>query len=64
MKALLVENGAMFTSGAVIEMYKREPQFKKELGKMKFGQFVALFSDVFKMQTTSAGGTSKVILKR
>ena len=43
LKALLVENGAMFTSGAVIEMYKREPQFKKELGNMKFGAFLGLF---------------------
>ena len=64
LKALLVENGAMFTSGAVIEMYKREPQFKKELGKMKFGAFLALFPEMFKLQTSSSGGTSKVMLNR
>ena len=64
LKALLVENGAMFTSGAVIEMYKREPQFKKELGKMKFGAFLALFPEMFKLQTASSGGTSKVMLNR
>ena len=64
LKALLVENGAMFTSGVVIEMYKREPQFKKELGKMKFGAFLALFPEMFKLQTASSGGTSKVMLNR
>ena len=64
LKTLLVANGAMFTGVASSELYKLEPQFKKALGNMKFGQFVALFSDVFKMQTTSAGGTSKVMLKR
>ena len=64
LKTLLVANGAMFTGVASSELYKLEPQFKKALGNMKFGKFVELFSDVFKMQTTSAGGTSKVMLKR
>ena len=64
LKTLLVANGAMFTGVASSELYKLEPQFKKALGNMKFGQFVELFSDVFKMQTTSAGGTSKLMLKR
>ena len=64
LKTLLVANGAMFAGATSSELYKLEPQFKQALGNMKFGQSVALFSDVFKMQTTSAGGTSKVMLKR
>ena len=37
-----MESGAMFTSVATPELYKRAPNFKKkELGKMKFGAFLA-----------------------
>ena len=65
LKTLLMENGAMFTSVATTELYEREPDFKKELGKMKLGAFLALFlPDMFKLQTSSSGGTSKVMLNR
>ena len=64
LKTLLMDNGAMFASLATTELYKREPNFKKELGKMKFGAFLAVFPDMFKLQTSFSGGTSKVMLNR
>ena len=53
----------MYTSVAVAELTKREPNFKRDLGKMKFGIFVQLYPDMFKLQTASSGGSSKVMLK-
>ena len=63
LKALLLEGGTMYTSVAVAELTKREPNFKRDLGKMKFGIFVQLYPDMFKLQTASSGGSSKVMLK-
>ena len=65
LETLLAERGAMYTSTAVTELQKLEPQFKKKyLGKMRFGAFLDIFPDLFKLQTSSAGGASKVLLKR
>lgn len=61
LKTILVENGTMYTSVAMAELVKREPNFKN---KIKFGAFVKLFPDMFTMQTAAAGGASKVMLKR
>ena len=61
LKTILVENGTMYTSVAMAELVKREPNFKN---KIKFGAFVKLFPDMFTMQTSAAGGASKVMLKR
>ena len=51
----------MYTSVAMAELVKREPNFKN---KIKFGAFVKLFPDLFTMQTATAGGANKVMLKR
>ena len=64
LETLLAERGAMYTSTAVTELQKLEPQFKTDLGKMRFGAFLDIFPDLFKLQTSSAGGASKVLLKR
>ena len=64
LETLLAERGAMYTSTAVTELQKLEPQFKQDLGKMRFGAFLDIFPDLFKLQTSSAGGASKVLLKR
>ena len=53
----------MFTSTAVTELYKVEPNFKKDLGKMKFGDFLKLFPETFEIQTSASGGTSRVRLR-
>ena len=50
----------MYTSVAVAELVKCEPDFKQ----IKFGAFVKLFPDMFTMQTVAAGGASKVMLKQ
>ena len=59
----MLESGAVHTSVAVAELTKRKPNFRKDLGKMKFGIFVQLYPDMFNVQTASSGGSSKVILK-
>ena len=64
LETLLAERGAMYTSTAVTELQKLEPQFKTDLGNMRFGAFLDIFPDLFKLQTSSAGGASKVLLKR
>ena len=61
---LLTEHGAMYTSTAVAELLKLQPQFKKDLGKMRSGALLKIFPDLFKLQTSSAGGAPKVLLKR
>ena len=58
---ILIENGTMYTSVAVAELVKREPDFNKQI---KCGVFAKLFPDLFTMQTAAAGGASKVMLKR
>ena len=63
LKAILLEGGAMHTSVAVAELTKREPNFRKDLGKLKFGIFVQLYPDMFNLQTASNGGSSKVMLR-
>ena len=63
LKTLLSGKGAMFTSTAVTELYKVEPNFKKDLGKMKFGDFLKLFPETFEIQTSASGGTSRVRLR-
>ena len=64
LETLLAERGAMYTSTAVTELQQLEPQFKQDLGKMRSGAFLGVFPDLFKLQTSSAGGASKVLLKR
>ena len=59
----MLEGGAMHTSVAVAELTKREPNFRKDLGNMKFGIFVQLYPDMFNLQTASSGGSSKVMLR-
>ena len=54
--------GAIYTSTAVTELYKVEPNFKKDLGKMKFGDSLKLLPE-FEIQTSAAGGTSRVRLR-
>ena len=61
LNTILIENGTMYTSVAVAELVKREPDFKN---KIKLGAFVKLFPDLFTMQTAAVGGASKVMLKR
>ena len=61
LKTILIENGSMYTSVAVAELVKREPDFKH---KIKFGAFVKLFPGMLTMQPAAAGGASKVMLKR
>ena len=62
MKTILSGKGAMYTSTAVTELYKVEPNFKRDLGKMKFGDFLKRFPE-FEIQTSAAGGTSRVRLR-
>ena len=64
LRTLLAQNGAMWTSVAVTEMKKTDPDFQKTLGKTKFKSFLELFPDMFKLQTSSSGGASKVMLVR
>ena len=62
-KPFLFEGGAMYTSAAVAELTKREPDVRKYSGNTKCGTFVELYPDMFNLQTASSGGASKVMLK-
>ena len=64
LKTLLVENGTMITSAAVIGMYKREPDFKKGVGRTEVWCVLELFPELFELQKASPGGGSKVMLNR
>ena len=63
LRTILASEGSIFTSRAVTELMKKEPNYKKDLGKMTFGAFVKLYPDMFELQTGAAGGVSKVRLK-
>ena len=63
LKTLLSGKGAMYTSTAVTELYKVEPNFKKDLGNLKFWDLLKLFPETFAIQTSAAGGTSRVRLR-
>ena len=63
LRSILAAEGSVFTSRAVTELMKREPNYKKDLGKMTFGNFVKLYPKLFELQTSAAGGTSKVRLR-
>ena len=64
LKALLVENGAMFTSAATTELYKREPTFNTRVRQDEVWRIAGTFPEMLKLQTASSGGTSKVMLNR
>ena len=64
LKTLLMENGAMFASTATTELYKREPNFKQRVGQNEIWRISDTFPEMFKLQTSSSGGTSKVMLNR
>ena len=63
LKILLLDKGPMFMGTASQQLQRNDPNFKKDLAGTTFKQFVDLFPNLFKSQTSTNGGTSRAMLK-
>ena len=63
LKILLADHGAMYMGAASLQLQKDDPNFKRDLGRMTFKQFLDLYPNLFKSQTSAGGGTSRVMLR-